>query len=244
MPVARPLNCECPARKLRERKHARSVMDHKTKTDSWTWIPANPPRQRLSRMLGAVVLAVTFLTAGVVLGRMSVTDLGPRVHNRLPSAVEPSPGPAPQPPPLRAATNSAEPQPTMALKSEPDREGSSAAASPPNPAVLLNPGTVKTRDFTEEKAKGSVPAARGPANNVTIVEEAGGSNPANVTSADNNHGTSANSKGLASSGRRTRWQSVGTKGRPTLLGEQSAPRAPAPSVSRDYQDLRAYMLAR
>ena len=217
-------------------------MHDKTKTHSWTWIPADPPSRRLSRIIGAMVLAVTCLTAGVVLGRMSVTD-GSHVHNRLPPAVEPSPAPA-LPPPVRAATKSAPPQPTMALKSEPEPEdqGSSAAALPPNPPVLLNPGTVKTRDFTEDKAKASVPAARGPVNNHTIVEEAGGSKPENVTSANDNHETSAKSKKRASSGNRTRWQSIGTQRRSTP--EQSAPRSPAPSVSRDYQDLRAYMLGR
>ena len=222
----------------------RGLMHDKTKTHSWTWIPADPPSRRLSRIIGAMVLAVTCLTAGVVLGRMSVTD-GSHVHNRLPPAVEPSPAPAPLPSPVRAATKSAPPQPTMALRSEPQPEdqGSSAAALPPNPPVLLNPGTVKTRDFTEEKAKASVPAARGPVNNHTIVEEAEGSKPENVTSANDNHETSAKSKKRASSGNRTRWQSVGTQRRSTLP-EQSAPRSPAPSVSRDYQDLRAYMLGR
>jgi hypothetical protein len=224
--------------------HVRSLMHDKTKAHSWTWIPADPPSRRLSRIIGAMVLAATCLTAGVVLGRMSVTG-GSHLHNTLPRAVQPSPVPAPPPPPVRAATESAPPQPTMALKSEPEPEEqrSSAAGLPPNPPVLLNPGTVKTRDFSEEKAKATVPATRGPVNNHTIVEEAGGSKPENVTSANDNRETPAKSKKRPSSGNRTRWESGGTRRR-SSLPEQSAPRSPAPSLSRDYQDLRAYMLGR
>jgi hypothetical protein len=197
-------------------------------------------------MLGAIVLAVAFLTAGVVIGRMSVVDLAPRVENRLPSAVESSPAPGPQPPPARAASKTAERQPTMALKSEraPEDQGNTAAASPPNPAVLLNPGTVRTRDYTEGKAKGSIPDIRGPA---TMLDQAAGdSNPGNAAAADNDppYGSSANSKAHAGAGPRVRWKRAVAKRQSARPTEQSALSAPAPSVSRDYKDLRAFMLAR
>lgn len=220
-------------------------MHHKTKAEQWTWIPADSPSRRLRRMLGAMVLAVAFLTAGVVIGRMSVVDLAPRVENRLSSAAEPSPAPAPQPPPARAASKSAERQPTMALKSEiaPEDQGSSAPASPPNPAVLINPGTVGPRDYTEGKARGSIPAIRGPA---TIMDQAAGdSNPGNAASADDNppYGP-ANSKVRSGAGTRVRWKRAFAKRQSARPTEQSALSAPAPSVSRDYKDLRAFMLAR
>jgi hypothetical protein len=222
-------------------------MHHKTKAEPWTWIPADSPSRRLRRMLGAMVLAVAFLTAGVVIGRMSVVDLAPRAENRLSSAAEPSPSLASQPPPARAASKSAERQPTMALKSEiaPEDQGSSAAASPPNPAVLLNPGTVRTHDYTEGPAKGSIPTIRGPA---TMVDQAAGdSNPGNAASADNRNNPPygpANSKTQGGAGTRVRWKRAVAKPQLARPTEQSALSAPAPSVSRDYKDLRAYMLTR
>ena len=147
-------------------------MHHKTKAEPWTWIPADSPSRRLRRMLGAMVLAVAFLTAGVVIGRMSVVDSRPASKQAFfGSRTVTSPCAAAS---ARARREqNAERQPTMALKSEiaPEDQGSSAAASPPNPAVLLNPGTVRTRDYTEGKAKGSIPAIRGPA---TMVDQAAG----------------------------------------------------------------------
>jgi hypothetical protein len=211
-------------------------MQRKTKTEPWTWIPADPPGPWSSRTLGAVVLVVTCLTLGVMIGRLSLTDRGPRVQSHLPPAVEPAPSSQSQSPP--------ETRPTMALKSDPEPEGkgsSSAAASLPHPAVLLNPGTVKPRSFADE-SKASIPDAREPVGNATALdqstEDSKLGNSASV--GDPSLRTSANSEGA---GKHTRQRALANS-RPSRPSEQLAPRTPSPSAIRDYQDLRAYMLAR
>jgi hypothetical protein len=161
---------------------------------------------------------------------LSLADLSSHVQTHRPPVVEPAP---PSQPPSRAATDTAEAQPTMALKSdpEPDVKGTTAAASPPKPTVLLNPGNAKPQNMTGEKDLGTQ-AARRPVDNGTADPAASDPNRGNVTS--DNHppdAASASAKERAGTRKRTQWQRTLDKNRSALRRKQSAPRADAPSVS-------------
>ena len=206
---------------------------HDKTTAEWTWIPADARFSWLARPLGGVVLAIACLIAGVVIGRLSV------VQNRPPLAVQSAPSLPPLSPELREA------QPTMALKGDADGQpASTAAATPPKPAVLLNPGTTVPQNTDEEKAK-SVQPAHGPADRDTALSQ-----PVDASDGGNDGlaDSSLSSKSAASSkstgtGRRTLRQRTATKRQSTRQSE-SDPRTPERSTSRNYQDLRTFMLTR
>ena len=206
---------------------------HDKTTAEWTWIPADARFSWLTRPLGGFVLAIACLIVGVVIGRVSVAQ------NRPPLAVQSAPSLPPLSPERREA------QPTMALKSDADGQPPSTAAAPPKPAVLLNPGTTVRQTTDEEKAKSSVQPAHGPADRDTALSQ-----PVDASDGGNDGlaDSSLSSKSAASSkstgtGRRTLRQRTATKRQSTRQSE-SDPRTPERSTSRNYQDLRTFMLTR
>lgn len=207
---------------------------HDKTTAEWTWIPADARFGWFTRPLWGLVLAIASLTTGVVIGRLSV------VPNRPPLAVQSSPFSLPPLSPERR-----EAQPTMALKSDADGQPPSTAAAPPKPAVLLNPGTTAPQNTDEEKTKSGVQAAHRPVDHTTALSQhVDASDGGNDGLAD----SSLSSKSAASSkstgtGSRTLRQRTATKRQSTPQSE-SDPRTPERSTSRNYQDLRTFMLTR
>ena len=130
----------------------------------------------------------------------------------------------------------------MALKSDLglDNQSTTEIVVPPVSAKLLNPGSVKTSTFGEEKLK-AIPRDRSAAGDVTEMDQPASDAKQGDASIEGGHSprkTSAVPK-PESGTRRTQRQRG--QSRPS---EQSAPPEIAPFASNDYQDLRAYMLAR
>ena len=209
-------------------------MHQRVITEPWTWIPAESQSSR--RVLGAFVLGFACLMLGVVIGRLSVGAALSTHAGQLSHAVQPA-----QSAPERMGGPRGEP--TMASKSDLGLANQStiAAVIPPVPAKLLNPGSVQTSNLGEQKLK-AAPHDRSVAGNVTEMDQHASEPKPGDESFERGYlppKTSAVSKAGFGTRKPTQWQRG--QSRPS---EQSAPPEIAPFASNDYQDLRAYMLAR
>ena len=114
--------------------------------EPWTWVPA--ARRRGTSALAIAILAVSCTLAGILIGRLTAirSDVAerPRPVTAVPDARKASPTP-------QAASEAQQepPQPSLALKGNPE-SGNQSAPKPvpkgeseqqPPPVVVLNPGT-------------------------------------------------------------------------------------------------------
>jgi hypothetical protein len=115
--------------------------------DPFTWIPASA-RRRGALTLGMMLLAASCIAVGILIGRLTVSrsDVaeGPRPVTAVPDARKAAPTPQAASEPQQKP-----PQPSLALKGNPE-SGNQSAPEPvpkgeseqqPPPVVVLNPGT-------------------------------------------------------------------------------------------------------